>query len=61
MYSHYSIPFSLSEQGSNKYINKLEMWYKEKDIKWNSFIDGTKKNRKTLAMGRHFFSHRQGL
>lgn len=57
MYSHCSTPSSLSEHGSNQYINKLEMWYKEKvDIKWNSFIDSTKKNMKTLAMESIFFT-----
>lgn len=38
-YSHCSTPSIFSEQGPNKYVNKLEMLYKEKvDVKWSSSL-----------------------
>lgn len=47
------------KQRSNKYINNLEMWYKERNTqKTEQFffkIDGTKKNVKTLAMERIYY------
>lgn len=47
------------KQRSNKYINNLEMWYKERNTQKTEQIffkiDGTKKNVKTLAMERIYY------